>query len=383
MRKLASTMGVLALIGACTSESGDGGNTGGTTGNGGTSAKGGTAGLAGEGGESNSGQGGKAPAQGGVGGKATQSGGAAPEGGASTEGGIGGVAGIGGEGGMGGSGGDAGSAGAPSEPVTSTDTCAGAEPTPNDTRGTATAYKLGSAYTACLQSETDIDVYAFEVPNDNRGGYVTVSVTDVGTNGDISFAAYTASDNTKLVSSWNADEGGSAYLFFNAKPGAKYYVAVTNYADSPSANAYTFRAIYKRVLDIYEPNDLRSSATPVPLGGSTSAYLFAGWEYATGIPEEEWQDWYKVELEPGDVDVLVTTGAADLTASLVLYDSLGGEIAAAHNATEGSDVHLAHSVSMGGTYFIKIEPYLAPATRGSTATVPQYLKVPYSLEVTQ
>ena len=391
-KKFALSLGVLALFAACSdTDVADIDATGGTgASSGGKSSKGGTAGtLGGAGGDDSGGHGGVTPQAGmaGEGGAPVHGGGPAIEGGnagadagGASGAGAGGVS-VAGQVGTGGINGSGGSGGAPV--AVSTDTCPGAETIPNDDRTTATAYSLGSSYTGCLQNETDVDVYAFQAPADSRGGYVQVSITDVGTAGDVSMSVYTTADNGQFHNVGSNTNGGSIYMYFNVKPGAKFYIPVTKYADVDSPNPYTFKATYTQVVDTYEPNDLRTAAVPIALVTPVSAYMFAGWEYSTGIPEPEWQDWYRVELAAGNVDILLSITAADVDGNITLYDSLGGQIVSKGSNTDGESIDLKQAIASAGTYYVKIEPYQPPITMANTSTVPQYLRVPYTLTVTQ
>jgi hypothetical protein len=352
-----------------------GGNANGGSANGG-SATGGNGGsvAAGAGGD-DSGHGGKA--QGGSGGKVGVAGaGAGGESGAG-EGGAGGSL-----GGAGGSGGDAG-AGGSTTPVIGDDTCDAEEITPNDDRNSATSYTLGRPYVACLQNEADVDVYAFQIPADSRGGYVQVSITDVGTDGDVSVSAYAASDAGKFLQSGSNTDGASVYMYFTVKPGASFYLPVTKYLDLKKPNPYTFSVVYHQVPDIYEPNDLRTQAMPIALGSAVEAYMLGGRESSTGIPADDWADFYKVDLAAGDVDILLSITAGDVDGRIVVYDSVGTQVFTAGSNTEGSSVDLKETIATAGTYYVKITPYEAPNTEGTTTTVPAYLRIPYTLTVTQ
>lgn len=388
MTKFASTLGILAVFAACsTTDSTDDTATGGASPNGGASAKGGAGGraTAGEGGgDDNTNQGGKTQ---GSGGAVSHTGGATGEAGGGVDGGVGGVpAAEGGMGGIGvaGSGGSDIGAGGSTTPVVSTDTCAAAETTPNDDRTSATAYKLGSAYTACLQNDTDVDVYAFQVPSDSRGGYVTVSVTDVGASGDISMSAYASSDNGKFYQSGSNTEGASVYMYFTVKPGAKFYVPVSKYLDVKAPTAYTFSAVYHQLPDIYEPNDVRAQAKVIAVGTPIEAYMLGGRESSTNIPTDDWADWYQVDLAAGDVNILLSITASDIDGRIVLYDAVGTQVATEGSNTDGSSVVLKQTIATPGTYYVKVSPYIPPGnTEGNTTAVPQYLRYPYSLTVSQ
>ncbi|HET9930593.1 MAG TPA: hypothetical protein VFQ35_07895 [Polyangiaceae bacterium] len=381
MKKIVSVLGVLALFGACNSND-DAQDDTVTGGNAGASTKGGSGGqsTAGKGGGGASSFGGKQNFPGGAGsgsgGEVSQAGMGPIE----TGGAGGSIADTAGAGGLGGAG---GTSDLPPEPVPSTDTCADAEATPNNDRTSATPFRLGTSYTACLQGPDDVDVYSFEIPQDSRGGYVTVSINEVGPDGDISVSAYTAADNGRFYKTGSNTEGAAVYAYFTAKPGAKFYLPVTHYLDNPKSNPYTLTVLYHQVPDVYEPNDLRNQAKQIAVGTPVEAYLFAGREYSTAIPDEDWLDWYKVDLVPGTLNVLLSPGANDIDGNIVLYDPDGVQIATKGSNTEGSAVKLTEEITTAGTYYLKISPYEAPQAEGDTATVRQYFRLPYTLTVTQ
>ena len=234
-----------------------------------------------------------------------------------------------------------------------------------------------------MQSADDVDVYSLQITNDSKGGYVTVSINGVGPNGDISASAYTAADNGRFYKTGTNVEGAEVFLYFTAKPGAKFYLPVSPYAENPKANPYTLSVVYHQVPDAYEPNDLRSQAKPITIGTPVEAYMFAGREVSTAIPSEDWLDWYAVDLVPGTLNVRLSPAANDIDGNIVLYDPDGVQIANKGSNTEGSAVKLTEDIAAAGTYYLKISPYEVPQTEGNTATVPQYFRLPYTLTVTQ
>jgi hypothetical protein len=228
-----------------------------------------------------------------------------------------------------------------------------------------------------------VDFYEFTAPAKSAGGYIIVSATDVGANGDILLEAFSGADNGSFHKVGSNTDGGNVYFYFNAKPGATFRVSVTKYSDVNAANPYTFEAAYTEVPDLYEPNDLRTQATPITLGTPVEAYLFAGWETSTGIPDEAWQDWYKLNLAAGPTTILMSIVAADHDGDITLFDSVGTQIATTGSNTDGSSVQLEHTVATAGNYFVRITPYSPPMTKENGVNVPKYLSLPYTLTVTQ
>lgn len=390
-----SVLGIVLGFGACTVQTtskdsdGDGGQGGQPSSAGGDNSNGGdqSSGDSGTSGDTSS-AGSEEAAAG-----STAAGSSGASGGSESAAGGGAVGGAGGDESNGGAssgetsagaGGDtsAGGTGGATTP-TGSDTCDNSDVEPNDDRNNATPYEIGSEFEGCLQSSEDVDFYEFSVPDDDRGGVVTVRITDVGPNGDTDVALWAAADNGEFHSTGTNTEGASVFFFFNAKPGATFRLEVTNYVDLRDPNPYLLTVTYDQVPDEYEPNDTRPEAAPIEVGQAVEGYEFAGWENSTGVPEEDWYDWYAIELEPGDTSFLMDVVASDVDASIELFDPLGSEIASEGTNTEGSTVVLEYTVEEAGTYFLRLRPYVPPGTKGNTVDPPEYATTPYTLTVTQ
>lgn len=367
------TTALLAGALACTSTSshdddGAGGSSsiGGSSASGGSSAAGGSSATTTTNGGGSGGSGGTNVTTGSLGGAAGASG--------ETTNGSAGSAGAG-DGGTGGSGG-----------TTSTpagDPCEGSDVEPNDDDESTTLYEVGTAFDACLQSAEDVDFYEFSIPQDDRGGVATVSITEVGPNGDTSLALWAAADDGEFHSTGTNTEGASVYFHFNAAAGATFRLAVTNYVDVNEPNPYRLTIAYHQVPDEHEPNQVRGQAVEIEVDEDVEGYLFAGWNNSTGIPNEDWYDWYSVELEAGDTTFLIDVMASDIDHQIVLYDPLGTQIATDGTNTEGSSVQLEYEVPEAGTYFVRVNPYSAPPTVSNSLDIPEYASIPYTLSVTQ
>ncbi len=263
------------------------------------------------------------------------------------------------------------------------DSCEGSEVEPNDDRNSATHYEIGWQFPGCLQSADDVDFYEFSVPDDDRGGVVTVHITDVGPDADTDVAVWSAADNGEFHSTHTNVEGASVFFYFNAKAGAAFRLEVTNYADVKNPNPYLLTVTYDQVPDEYEPNDTRPAAKAIDVGQSVEGYMFAGWENSTGVPAEDWFDWYSVDLEAGPASFLVDVVASDVNSEMMLYDPLGTEVEHTHTVTKGSSLLLEQDIEEAGTYFVRLGPYNEPATLGDSVDPPQYTTIPYTLTVTQ
>jgi hypothetical protein len=285
-------------------------------------------------------------------------------------------------------GGDAGASetgqgGTPSTVPAGTDSCDDGEDPPNNTREEATAYTLGTDYQGCTQDTTDVDVYEFTIPDDSRGGYVQVSLTDVGTDGDLDITVFSGLDNGSFLSNATNSVGTNLYLYFTAAPGASFHISVEDYNTVNAPNPYTFNATYVQVPDTHEPNDSRPEATAISVGEEVEGYMLGDRETSTGIPNENWFDWYQVDLEAGTVTALLSIVASDIDGSITLFDPLGSQIANNADNTDGSSVQLEYTIEEAGAYYVRINPYSAPPPQGTTVDVPEFLTTPYTLTVTQ
>lgn len=377
---------LLAAAVACSSKSSNNNNdgTGGaTSSSGGNSSSGGSTTSDGSGGSGgSSGPTTTSPAAGGSGGSSVTTGalgGAAGAAGEMTDGGSdGGSAGAS----AGGSGGSTGGSGGTSS-VTPGDPCVGSETEPNDDHESATPYGVGTAFDACLQSVEDVDVYEFSVPADDRGGVATVSITEVGPNGDTNVALWAAADDGEFHSTGTNTEGASVYFNFNAASGTTFRLVVTGYLQVTEPNPYRLTVEYHEVPDEHEPNQIRGQATAIEVDEDVEGYLFAGWSNSTGVPEEDWYDWYSVELEAGNVSILVDVMASDIDHEIVLYNPIGTQIASEGTNTEGSSVLLEHELPEAGEYFVRVNSYIPPHTEDNSLDIPEYATTPYTLTVTQ
>ncbi|HEY6723303.1 MAG TPA: hypothetical protein VI197_04700 [Polyangiaceae bacterium] len=375
---------VLAGALACSSKSSNSNNdgSGGTT-NSGTTSSGGTTSSS-DGGSSAGGSvgfGGSIATTtigaGGAGGSnvtTSSLGGAAGAAGETTDAGSGGSAGAS-DGGAGGSGG--------SSSVTPGDPCEGSDVEPNDDHESTTPYELGTAFDGCLQSAEDVDVYEFSIPEDDRGGVASVSITEVGPNGDTNVELWAAADDGEFHSTGSNTEGASVYFYFNAAPGATFRLVVTKYLQVTEPNPYRLTVDYDQVPDEHEPNQVRGEAVAIEVDEDVEGYLFAGWINSTGVAEEDWYDWYSVELEAGETSFLVDVMASDIDHEIVLYDPIGTQITSEGTNTEGSSVLLEHEVPEAGKYFVRVNPYIPPDTLGNSLDTPEYASTPYTLTITQ
>jgi hypothetical protein len=403
----------LILDSACTIKTVDttpdsGGGAGGSGGSGGAAGTSGASGSAGSGTDAGTdgATGGSAGTDGGAGG-AAGSGAAGSGGTAGTDGGAG-TAGSAGSGGTAGTDGgtDAGTGGAAGSPDGGTggtagaggsdttdggtgdggpiETCGTPESTPNEDRDHATPYTLGVATKACLQTDADIDFYEFTLPaTPVQGGFVKVQMTDVGTAGTTSMTVYAAHDNGEFISAHNATAGGSSFLYFAGKAGAKFRIKVERYISFAMPTAYTLTAAFTGVNDTNEPNDDNAHATQLTVGTPASGYLFAGYEDSTAPAESAWEDRFKVTLPEGESTFTLTV-PPDIDGEIDIFNALGSQLDSESDATLGSTVVLKHDFTSGeaGVVYVSVHPYIAHKLDGTGSTTPGFWSTPYTLTVT-
>ena len=140
---------------------------------------------------------------------------------------------------------------------------------------------------------------------------------------------------------------------------------------------------YTQVPDVHEPNNSRLEAAPISVGEDVEGYMFAGWVNSTGISEEDWHDWYELELEVGATSFLLSIVAADNDGEIVLYNSLGSQISNTYDNTDGSSVQLDYTIAEAGTYYVRVDPWNTMTSIGATNDIPQHVTMPYTLTVTQ
>lgn len=263
---------------------------------------------------------------------------------------------------------------------------------PNETRETAAAYAFGSTIEGCLNVKSepaDEDWYKFTAPADMTGGYVQVKLTQVG-QGTIWGNLYAAADNGEIFNAYSANAGASLSLFFAAKAGQEYRLAVKNIFTTANPYRYTMQITYTKVTDTFEPNDTRDTAKPITLGTAVNGTLFAGYAGGSAPDDDDYADWYSVTLAANKaVQLKLENVPTSVNGFVQLVDSAGTNLGSKYSSNEGASVTL--DVPMGdiptaGTYYVLVKKIFqtgAGAAAGKGDTVPTHFTSPYKLTVTQ
>jgi len=257
---------------------------------------------------------------------------------------------------------------------------------PNDTRDLATPYVLGSSVVACIGAGDDKDVYSFTAPaTDLAGGYVLLSLTEVGPTGLVDVTLFSAADNSSVDEIYKADGGASLFAYLAVAPGVSYRIQVSAFAGAGAPYRYTMKAAYTPIVDAYEPNDTKDTAKAITLATPITASMTAGY---VGDPYkgEALADWYSVPLAAGSVTIKLTTVATDIMGDIQLFDPDGTSVDEKYSTTPGANVTLTAEVMTPGSYKFFIQPFAgAPPAAGEAVgmVAPDHFTRPYTLTVTQ
>ncbi len=319
---------------------------------------------------------------GGASGSSTEVGGSASTGGSTNSGGASDASG-GATGAAGGSSTAGGSASTAGGAASTSESCSAADPGNND-RDHATSYTLGTLFTGCLQTSSDLDYYEFTTPaSPADGGVISIGITNVGTTGNIDSTVYVTADNGELLSNYATGAGASVFYWFNAAAATKYQLVVQHFTSANAATSYNLKIAFAPVNDNFEPNDQKTQAKPITVGTPVQAFMYAGYTVSTGFATNAWEDWYKVSLVTGTAKFALTDLASDVNGEINLYDSLGASVSSNYSTTSGASVILNQSNVAAGDYYVKVSPFTTPHTNGDGSSAPQYTTQPYTLTVTQ
>jgi hypothetical protein len=264
--------------------------------------------------------------------------------------------------------------------------CGVTEREPNDTRDIAIPYTAGADVIACLGNADDVDFYEVTAPmTDLAGGYYQGSLTNIGAT-DVQAQVYSARDNSLVLdNNYNVDQGGSLYFYWAAAPGEKYRVAVSKFAVLNQPAKYTFKAVYSKLDDTFEPNDTRETAKALALSTPVMAFFFTGFR-GGDIRPEEYQDWFSLTLAAGPTTIKIDNVATDVRPQVTLLDPMGETVSVSnnYNLTPGGSLNAKATIVTAGSYRMMIDVFsVQPDAANKAMAVPDSFKRPYTLTVSQ
>jgi len=136
-----------------------------------------------------------------------------------------------------------------------------------------------------------------------------------------------------------------AYEFF-VEPGW-YYVRIHDRDGRTHEGSYGLFFGFAPTLDIYEPNDVLSGATPMERNAAVADAF---------ISRPGDVDWYRVEIpSPGRLSLSLTDMPPAMRGSITLYDTNGDYLYVAENAyNDGEDVFRDYDALIPGSYYIRV-----------------------------
>jgi hypothetical protein len=257
---------------------------------------------------------------------------------------------------------------------------------PNDTREQGTPIEVNKSYAGCVSSPDGqdlLDFYEFTAPSDAAGGYVEVTVSNVGATGLAELIVTSSADNDLIFDAYTTDSGASVKGWLTVAPGAKYRARVSRFAGAGPRFSYSLEAKYTKIQDAFEPNNDKASAKPLTLGTAiqaSAAAVSANTALATGDD----QDWYKVTLAAGTATVKLENSPADYLCDVELIDDAGTGVAEKYTTDKGANCQVDAMSLTGGTYYVKVHSFGGLPIRGAANTAPAaFVTGQYTLTVSQ
>jgi len=200
--------------------------------------------------------------------------------------------------------------------------------------------------------------------------------------GTLDVRIYAAHDNGEILHTANVASGGSVFDWFAAQPGTTFRVAVKSYYGVTKMTPYLFTALFTGVADANEPNEDNQHATPITVNNDVAGYFFSGLVDSTNPSATSWYDFFVVDLDAKHVTIALQP-PTDMTASVILYDGNGSQVADVAQISAGSTVVLERDIATAGKYYINAGPYYLGQVKGDGSTLPPYFTHPYRLTVSQ
>jgi hypothetical protein len=258
---------------------------------------------------------------------------------------------------------------------------------PNDTRETATPVDVNRSYTRLCLSNVDgttdpSDFYVMTAPTDAAGGYVTFTISNVGTTGTVEALATAVADGAQMVDVTGSNDGATVTGWFTVSPGAQYRLELRRYPGAGETFAYDLQLAYTTVSDAYEPNNTRADAKAIALNTPVQASGVA-FSANGALATADGDDWYRLTLAAGAATVKLTNAPADYTCDIQLFDSTNSAVANEVSATgPGANCEIDAMNVAAGVYTLDVRSYLTIDRAGSGAPPPS-ITADYTLAVTQ
>ncbi|MFP4461500.1 MAG: hypothetical protein ACLFQE_04820 [Thermotogota bacterium] len=191
----------------------------------------------------------------------------------------------------------------------------------------------------------DHDYYKFDIPEAGRLS-VSYSYEDVNMRPALHFLNC---ENSTLLRAVADDVGKMAEFSYDFATSDKVYLKLNHHGDGrASLLTYLLKTEFIPVKDVYEPNNRFKEAKIIPIGQTTSAYLF---------PKGD-RDYYRIDVDkPGDLDIKVSSKDPLVRPSVRMLTAENATFQNWVTADENSnEVELSREV-IAVTYFIEVHQY--------------------------
>ena len=248
-----------------------------------------------------------------------------------------------------------------------------------------TVYAFDSLIHSCLQGSGDEDFYRSPFLKDVAGGYITVTISEVGQElGDPSLDALDVTVYigalTEPVFTVSQQPGTDLKFWFATNIYNDYEFRIRPTSLARGGSSYALRSEYHGVPDVFEPNDYEEQATELSLDSPVQAY------FSSGLPTPYPADYYKIALTAGQVQVRITDLPLSMPVQVYMYKPLSIEaIGGGESTLQAPDqVSFTASVLSADEYYLKILPVDSrPKVFGTGGVPADFLTRPYSIRITQ
>lgn len=258
---------------------------------------------------------------------------------------------------------------------------------PNNDLATAPALAAGKIIGGCVDAPGDRDHYLFETPADAPGGYLSIAVTNLGT--ERVAAAVFLYEGEAQAANFLGAAGENIQAHVAMVPETTYAVRIMSAVLGTLAEPFPYHLALKwnRLTDAHEPNDASGMAKTIRVGKPTRGRLFAGFRAGAPPVPADYDDWYKVNLAAGQVAVSVSEVPANLAVRLELRDADEKEYlcAAGCLGQAGQTLESGAQDIEAGEYLLRLSRHAVPEPKAAATgeEAPIHFTQDYVLTITQ
>jgi hypothetical protein len=216
---------------------------------------------------------------------------------------------------------------------------------PNNRFKEAIEIKAAGEYRDFIFPNGDQDYYKFNIP---EAGRLSVFYSHEGLNMRPAMH-FLNCENSTLLRAVADDVGKMVEFSYDFATSDKVYLNLNHHGDGrASLLTYLLKTEFVPVRDVYEPNNRFKEAKTIPIGQTTSAYLF---------PKGD-RDYYRIDVDkPGDLDIRISSKDTLVRPSVRIITSENSTFQNWVTADEASnEVELSREV-IAVTYLIEVHQY--------------------------